>query len=231
MVGRLVSRLLLRGGIFNGATSGVSFTGATIAVRPEAPFHSGRCCPLPGPNAIAAGSVELPTPAPPLCPAREPLRDEALSLSLSGEDGPGGDLEDMVEIPKPRANSTGLTCDGRPLPLFVISPVIGSHRGSFCPRGLSVTIVRPPAAAASRCARRSRRIIGILDRAAPTGEALGGVSGEGSVVSRRRCWDGSDACAVLEEEAIFVGGTGSGRGCVAEASSSSSMGEMSYVGL
>lgn len=186
---------------------------------------------MPGPKAIAAGSVELLTPAPPLDPAREPLREAALSLSLSGDNGPGGDLEDMVEIPSPRANSTGLTWDGRPLPLFVISPVIGSHRGSFCPRGLSVTIVRPPAAAASRCARRSRRIMGIFDRAPPPGLALEAVS-EGGSVSRRRCWDGSEACAVVKEEvAIFVGGTGSGRGRVAEASSSSSIGEMSYVGL
>jgi hypothetical protein len=44
-------------------------------------------------------------------------------------------VEDMPS-PKPRANSSGLTWDGLDFSLFMeISPVIGSQRGFFSPRG------------------------------------------------------------------------------------------------
>lgn len=52
-LGREATRLLLLRGMFRGATSGVSWTGATMVVRPLAPCHGGRL----DVKAVAAGSV------------------------------------------------------------------------------------------------------------------------------------------------------------------------------
>lgn len=53
-LGREPTRLLLLRGMLSGATSGVSWTGATRVVRPLAPCHAGRL----DVKAPAAGSVD-----------------------------------------------------------------------------------------------------------------------------------------------------------------------------
>lgn len=156
-------------------------------------------------------------------------------------------------MPRPRAYSTGLTWLGRPLSLMVTSPVIGSHRGFLCPRGRSPSLLvvrggggarepswdrtRDAAASASRCARRSRRIMGMLDRWPDCGELDASRSPS---CSRSRC-DGSVVVARMsgagwrtrsgEVESYGVGSGRGTRGSAAGGSSSSSMGEISWAGL
>lgn len=175
--------LVLLTGILSGATSVLSLTGSTIAVRPDAPRQPGLLFPV---NAVAAGSVSLilrpPSVGPALATLFDLLSGGCRCLSFSAFVGLGV-CEAIVLMPRPLAYSTGFTWLGLPLLLVVTSPVIGSHRGFFCPRGLSPSLlvvrgleggtvacepscdrILDAAASASRCARRSRRLIGMLER-------------------------------------------------------------------
>lgn len=108
--------LLLLGGIFNFATSLLSLTGGTIAVRPLAPRHSGR-----GAGA-SCGLV---------------LVDRVRRRRSRKEVGFGGEVllsvDDSIgstRVVRPCTYSCGFTWDGRPFALVVGSPVLGSQRTS-----------------------------------------------------------------------------------------------------
>lgn len=216
-VARGDARLALFGGILSGSASRLSLTGSTIAVRPDAPFHPG----LLATNAAAAGSVWLIGCC--CLGPRGPASARAVLDSFrggicSGDDG--GLAADTVEMPKP--------CTRR--------PSLGGLAGvAFCLLA---------ATCASFFCRRSRRIIGMLDRvveaAGDFGRAvsvLGSGSStcsEGTSASRlamRRCEGSIDwSAGALLPGIDAAGGRGAcWRDCIAAGqSSSSSMGEISW---
>lgn len=162
-------RLLLFRGILRGATSGVSWTGSTNVVRPDAPRQPGRLdvkAPMAGSVLLCSGGPlgDLP-PLRAICFTRSP---KLVGLCCDGCDAAGS-----TDMPSPRAYSAGFTCEGRPLSLVVRSPVMESHRTSL-PEGLSWGWCRASRlffsrSAASDCFRRARRIMGMLLRAPCSG--------------------------------------------------------------